>query len=447
MKDKLSKSWRIIFAIIIAIYIIVVIFFAYSIVNIPKNYSQVQTSQTNKVKSELENAIDLNQQNFFRDLEDKYAIEFVVMDNNKNIIYSTIPITKNTDFKNSLSENAVSYEEYYEYKNNNSVYSVWLLEYYLSPQSTFDAWSFSLFISVAVLVSLNFIVVVILFSKFIKPLERLRDNIYKLSQYQLNLIDTNNKTEYDQISKKLVHFAKDLEGYIDNSTIEYTTLEKNLQIQNEKLEYKNKLVASMTHDLKGAVNIIALQTDTMLETTSNNTIKDINKSSKKLITDINEISNIIYKDEYSMDLIEIDVTNVVLNILEKYTIQLERKNIDVEVIADDIIKVKTNKYSIVQIIDNAISNIVMYAKENSDAVIELDLNHNRLNLSFYNESNEFSEVELKSVFKLFFRRSNDKLGTGTGLYTVKRLVEELQGTVNFINKDKGVELQIEVVVE
>lgn len=447
--NKLSKIWRLVFAIIILVYFLAVFVFVTSIIDIPRRYEESQKKQNDLIKVKMKSAVDQKDVAYFRELKSKYPIEFVIADKKTNeILYSTIPIKKDFDLKGSLNNQAIAFEKYYNYDNDNSSYNIWLLQYYISPQNIFDHWSLTLFSSIAFLVLLNFLVVVVIYSKFIRPLERLRDNVVKISKYQLDLMYSNNNTEYDQISKQLYYFAKDLEGYIDKSENVYTSLEKNLQIQNEKLENKNKMVATLTHDLKAPLTNLELKSEQFRKKYDKlppdliELLYYVDNISKDIKGEINDINRILYQDNYREQLVEIDLLKLFNEIIVVFKPQFDAKKFNLELDFDEEVTIISYKIPVKQIIFNALSNIGAYGKEQGNVILECYSDSENVYLSFYNDAKQLTQDQLDNVFKLFYRISDDTMGSGTGLYTIESHVKSINGQVEFSNKDDGVVLNI-----
>ena len=101
-----------------------------------------------------------------------------------------------------------------------------------------------------------------------------------------------------------------------------------------------------------------------------------------------------------------------------------------------------DKSSFPSIFLNLFENAVKYSNENSTIAIRLKKQNNKIILSVTDDGIGISDVEKANIFKKFYRVGNEETrktkGTGLGLYIVKYLIEQHQGTITVKdNSPKG----------
>ncbi|MDH6604017.1 signal transduction histidine kinase [Bacilli bacterium PM5-9] len=450
MNNKRSILWRRAFVVVVVLFCLTIVLSVYSITQLPQEYANKQNKQIELAKSLIDEGIETEDINKFNNIKSTYSVEFLVYDVNlSKIIYSTIPMSQETDLQQSLNRNAISYEEYYSVKKNNKKYNVWFVQYNISPQEVFDTWIVLLITIILLTIGFNILAIIIFYKELLKPIQRLKENIIKISKYQLDSINQKNDSfEYDQLSKRLAFFAQDLSNYLEKTNYSYTELEKNLQLKNEEMVYRTRMVASLTHNLKSPIVNENLYINEILKDSNdqyliNNNLNEIKLINQKLLNDINDIGELVYQDNTNMFLKneEIDLIAILLDNYNKFIHQYKSKNYQVILDFDEKVIINTNKLSITQIIHNAFSNIYAYGKENGLVEISCYKENNKCYLSFYNDAKQFEEEQLENIFKLFYRISDNHDGLGTGLFTIKRLTAELGGDVSMKNKDNGIVLE------
>ena len=94
---------------------------------------------------------------------------------------------------------------------------------------------------------------------------------------------------------------------------------------------------------------------------------------------------------------------------------------------------KTDQSALRIILDNLIENATKYSEASMPVEIDLAASENHLSLAVADQGIGISDNEKSKVLDRFYRSNDENVrtqkGTGLGLYIVKRLVEELKGTM------------------
>lgn len=446
---------NLIFVAIVALYIGSLLLIGYFMNALPNLISTLQENYYLEMKEQIQASLLLPERDrneVLASIDLKERTEFFIVDANAGeVVYTTLPITSVDEFYGVLNQNAISVEENFMYSpEEGRQYSIWLAVYVVSPQKELNFWVFFLLAIIIILITLLIIITLIVFRTTIKPLQRLRDNIWKLSAYQLEQLQNKRTiTDYDALSYELISFAQDLRQKMTSVDITYTSLERELQMQKEVMEYRSEMLATLAHDLKVPVHIIQLQLEKMMVTKVNEEEreKQLIESYRKLnrlTADINDIVKVAHSDNV-VALLEKEEFNLVQLVSREYRsfISLyEEKGFSVEVITDPEIIIFANVIQFRHLIHNALSNIYHYAIVGATVSISCYCEDEIIHLTFYNDAKQMSEEQLENIFHLFYRVSEDGQGSGTGLHTMKSTTQENHGDVRMINKDEGVELQL-----
>ena len=232
---------------------------------------------------------------------------------------------------------------------------------------------------------------------------------------------------------------------------EITTLNTNLR--NELLQKRN-LVSAISHDIKTPLTVIAATISAIIDgiipkenmqAELENILNEIDKTKKMLQDAINiyQIESEILENNFKeVSLIEIvndaasDLSKLIAK--HKHTISLN--------LASDI-KFMADKDKISTAIKNLILNAIIHSPEASNIYINIINNKVNSVLEVINTGVTLSEVDLKNIFKPFYRvdksrTKNDDFGNGLGLSITQQILAKHNLDINVENIDNGVKFYI-----
>lgn len=280
------------------------------------------------------------------------------------------------------------------------------------------------------------------------------------------------KTCYELAIKMMDIDAKKYEGFMEQRSKEneilfkYADIEKQLEIEHENAISMNQTIATLTeqnneknefmgivaHDLKNPIsniNLLSKLLDTHASTMKEEEIKDIAgdlmETSERMFDLVDKLLdfNAIETGNLTLEIQSINV-NSVLNKVMKHN-KVSAKSKDIELLFSSTVDkhISSDESRLFQVFDNLLSNAIKYTKPSSTVSIRVE----QLHLSAENQptSNTMLKVEIQdhgegipkdeipNLFKKFARLSTKPTAgehsTGLGLSIVKRIVEQLQGTV------------------
>src|SRR5690606_16639923 len=100
------------------------------------------------------------------------------------------------------------------------------------------------------------------------------------------------------------------------------------------------------------------------------------------------------------------------------------------------------------ILSNIISNAIRY-RNGKDPVIRVmvKVTGDKANVSVEDNGKGIVKEHLPSVFKMFYRATDDGHGSGLGLYIVKEAVEKLNGSIKISSREgAGTTVNLEIPV-
>ena len=220
----------------------------------------------------------------------------------------------------------------------------------------------------------------------------------------------------------------------------------NTLLRQKKLsEIKNDFINNMTHEFKTPLATISLAVDAMKNDKVlsdkdkmgyfSNIIKEENQRMNRQVETILKAS-LLEKQQVDLMLKPIHVHDVINDVAENFTLQLEEKNgkADLQLNAVNDL-VDADEVHFPNLINNLLDNSVKYAKDNVAPHICISTSTNGKNIIIRLEDNGIgmSRDTQKKIFEKFYRAHTGNLhnvkGFGLGLSYVKTMVEAHGGTI------------------
>lgn len=215
--------------------------------------------------------------------------------------------------------------------------------------------------------------------------------------------------------------------------------------QKKLSEVKNDFINNMTHELKTPIATIRISSETLLNFDQQKDDPEklhryagiIYKENKRLEQQVERVLNIakLDKDEIKLKLETFCIHEVIEEARENFQFnQLEELGGSIEtdfqasqhLIHADVVHV-TN------IVNNLLDNAVKYCDKVPRIIISTKNLKNKILITFKDNGKGISREDQKYIFDKFYRvhtgNLHDVKGFGLGLYYVKTIMEELEGTV------------------
>jgi len=205
---------------------------------------------------------------------------------------------------------------------------------------------------------------------------------------------------------------------------------------------KSVFLSNVSHELRTPLNAILgfsqVLDMTEQDETKKNHIQEIVSGGEHLLGLINEILDLakietgnfsISLNDHSLQQIIHDSLSMIKPLADSHSIQIEDK---VSSLPDTRIKIDEMRFK--QVLLNLLSNAIKYNHEKGKITIDCSSNDkNMLCLSITDRGKGFSPEQLNHLFEPFerFGAVNSYIeGTGLGLVISKKLIEEMNGTIN-----------------
>jgi two-component system phosphate regulon sensor histidine kinase PhoR len=208
---------------------------------------------------------------------------------------------------------------------------------------------------------------------------------------------------------------------------------------------KNDFINNMTHEFKTPIATISLAVDAMRNEKViqdrekmgyfSGIIKEENQRMNRQVETILKASQ-LERQEVDLNLKPVHVHEVIRDVVDNFTLQLEDKHGKVEMdlnAKNDLISADEVHFS--NLVNNLVDNAVKYAKDNTPPLIKLSTQSNGKNLVMKIEDNGIgmNRETIKRVFERFYRAHTGNVhnvkGFGLGLSYVKTMVEAHAGDI------------------
>ena len=180
-------------------------------------------------------------------------------------------------------------------------------------------------------------------------------------------------------------------------------------------------------------------------------IYDESERLTRLINNVLQLARMT-RNELPVDLKPCTIAELIDTVRSKINSQVERAEFKLNLICDETITEKTLLADVdyfTQIIINLVDNAIKFSAKSEIKQIDIQcqiLRNSKIQFTIRDYGPGVNKDQMRKIFHLFYRSENeltrDTVGTGIGLSLVKQLVKTMQGEIDVVNKEPGVEFQI-----
>lgn len=233
---------------------------------------------------------------------------------------------------------------------------------------------------------------------------------------------------------RIAHSDEDMQRQVIVILYDLTEIK---QVEQMQMDF----VGNVSHELKTPITAINGFSETLLNGAKDNPedldkfLKIINKESKRLnslVQDILELSQVEDSTDFEDKL---SLSELVNNIQEDLAATIEKKQLKLDVQIAGTDTVVSSQLMLEQIINNLVTNAVIYNRP--EGSVKINLNHdevkNTLSINVEDTGIGISDEDIDRIFERFYRvdrsRSQEIQGTGLGLAIVADAVNKLNGSI------------------
>ena len=135
----------------------------------------------------------------------------------------------------------------------------------------------------------------------------------------------------------------------------------------------------------------------------------------------------------SMQMVELDFSQLVRAIGQRLAIVADKKAIDLQVDADPVPPVQGDGDRLAQVVTNLISNAVKYTPREGKVCVKTQINNGGVEMTVRDNGVGIAADELPRIFERFYqveKARGPRRGTGLGLAITREIVQAHGGTIS-----------------
>lgn len=283
------------------------------------------------------------------------------------------------------------------------------------------------FWNIAIALSVLFIIFVVIVGYRIiknafKPVKQISDTALKIKRSK----DFSNRIELEDSNDDEIHKMA-------------STFNEMLDTVEEVFIHEKQFSSDVSHELRTPITVILAQSDYALQYSdtfeeAKESLEVINRHAKRmtnLINQIMELSKLERQKEIEKE--KINLSNIVLQLLEDYKPLLESKNLNLVYNVEKDLRIQGNKIMLERVFLNILMNAVKFTKTNIE--VSLIREGKTAVLKIRDDGIGISEENKKFIWERFFqvndsRNKEENKGSGLGLSMVKKIVDLHSATID-----------------
>jgi len=235
---------------------------------------------------------------------------------------------------------------------------------------------------------------------------------------------------------ELVKMHGTIQDITDRKKIELE-LEKNIVELKKSNSELDKFVYSVSHDLRAPLSsilgVIEIVEEDTVEVSVVEHLQMIKSSVKKLDGFISDILNYSRNSRLEIKKEEINFKELLNDITQnlKYMGGNNRK-VDIKINVTQETTIQSDKSRLSILLNNLISNAIRYQNaeiQNPFVNIKIDISDTETGIIIRDNGIGIMKENTEKIFEMFYRVSEESIGSGLGLYLVKEIVDKLNGKI------------------
>lgn len=227
--------------------------------------------------------------------------------------------------------------------------------------------------------------------------------------------------------------------------------------QKKVSEMKTDFINNMTHEFKTPVATIMIASEALRDPEINDNKARVTKLANiiydenvRLGNHIERVLNIakIEKDDLKLESEKLNMNELIANVIDSMSLQLEKKNSDVTLNLNATKdQVTGDELHLSNVIFNLIDNAIKYSAGRPEITVSTESQGHQIVIKVTDKGIGMSRDQQKKIFEQFYRiptgNLHDVKGFGLGLSYVSNMVKRMNGSIDVRSeKDKGAEFEL-----
>jgi PAS domain S-box-containing protein len=211
-----------------------------------------------------------------------------------------------------------------------------------------------------------------------------------------------------------------------------------ITITKELEKEREDIIGFVTHELRNPLSTLSLSNEIMKEAAKENNISLINKILERFENNLERMNKMVAglyestKANSGNFLLEISEFNFGEMVKEAIsTIAILQPSFHIITIGNGDFKVVADRYRLIQVVVNYLSNAIKYSNGNKEVVLSINRDNHSVTVCVKDHGMGISKEHLPYVFERFFRinKIRNIEGIGLGLYLCKQIIRSHKGQV------------------
>ena len=294
--------------------------------------------------------------------------------------------------------------------------------------------NFTIF-ALIIAVLLSVIVSIIISKKISKPVLEISVVAEKISNLEFEKkIEIMRDDEVGDLAKAINKMSDSLRITIEDLKISNERLKLEIQKEKEIDKMRREFISNVNHELKTPIALIKGFTEGLKDNIASpedrdyylDVIDDECNNMDALVKRLLLLSK--YESEFEIEKIEFDIKNLLDELLKRYRVDYEKKNINVEVSIDEDFLLIGDYKELKIAVDNLFRNAISHTEENQYIRIECKKEADKRIFIMKNPYKELSQEELEKLWIPFNKEDKARTrkfgGTGLGLSIVGAILKK-----------------------
>lgn len=221
---------------------------------------------------------------------------------------------------------------------------------------------------------------------------------------------------------------------------EIRTIQQSLETLQLRLKLKQtsrkKLIDELVHQTRTPLTILKTHLEGFEDGVINMTFEEIRTCEiqiENITSIITNMSGMIDadKDIDSVKIEQFELSHLLKQIIGGLKVQFDKKSIELHLLSQQKITMKTDQYKLSQCIYNILTNAYKFTEPNGKVTIEYKESEEEVTIEIADTGTGITQEDKKRLFDAYYRGMNsaNTIGEGIGLYVVKENLNKINGKI------------------
>ncbi len=202
----------------------------------------------------------------------------------------------------------------------------------------------------------------------------------------------------------------------------------------ESYKKQKRFITNASHELKTPLTIISTDLEIIeMDNGKSEWTESIRDQINRLTNMTNQLvtlSKIDEEDKNNYPFEEFSLTSLANQCLETFAPSFDKQELNLTYKIEEDVIYHGNKKLIDELLYIFLDNALKYAKEKGNVSVEVKKNNKNINISFTNDIDENSQIDVKQLFDRFYRSPDvKKSGSGIGLSIASEIIRIHKGNI------------------